>query len=85
MNFEKRYPLLSLWASLPWPLKLAVALMVSAGSCVAIWWFVQHGWPDWSPRNRSKLEVYLFMAAPWGILMAIIVFFYRDKFDDKER
>ena len=65
---------------LRWPFRLAVALIISAGSCVAIWWFAKHGWPDWPPRILGRLQVYLFMAAPFGIFAAIVVAFYRDKF-----
>jgi hypothetical protein len=48
--------------------------------CWGIWWFWRHGWPNpFGLLNMQKLQIYLFMGAPMGILMAIIAFFYGGK------
>lgn len=62
-------------------------LCVVAAVCFAIWWFVGHGWPDLPQIGfpRDKIQIYLFMAAPWTVLMAIVAFVYRNNGRDNKK
>lgn len=70
----------ALLAKLPWQARIAVCLLASALSCVAIWWFFRHGWPNYPKINwpADKIQITVFFVAPWGLLYAIVAAFYRN-------
>jgi hypothetical protein len=76
----------TLLAKLPWQARVIVCLLASVASCVAIWWFSQHGWPNYPKINwpSDKIQIALFFIAPWGILFAIVAGIYRNKMDGKD-
>ena len=66
-----------------------VYLAASAACCGAIAWFARNGWPVFPPALKgfmdlSKFQIYLFMAAPGLILLAIISFFWRNQPDPND-
>jgi hypothetical protein len=63
-----------------WALNVASYILAALFLAWAIWWLSKQGWPNpYGLLNIGRLQIYMFMAAPFGILIAIVTFFYGRK------
>jgi len=90
---SSRFPLADatfyLISLLPKRYRFLAYLAISAICCAAIGWFGHYGWPNFPTSlhhyvDLQSFQIYLFMAAPAAVLIAIVAFLYRNQPDDPE-